>query len=534
MFMKKTGQLLILMLFCLALTVNWVGSANAADSNITREEVYKAAQKTIDYYNTYKEKEFQGILDWPALGLFGFGEDISGPEWTVNGKNGAYWREEEVRQGIRLSKTKNTDYQRTIIGVCAAGKDPRNFGGVNLVQILKNTMLDNGHFADSVADRNTGEPVGNELINAHCFGVIALHCAGEPIPNRDKCLEWLADKQFPDGGFTWDVKKFEDPEDYKLVESDIDMTAAALMAMAILDAGESHPAVVKALEFLKKKQLDNGGFASWGTENPESCAWAIQALTLLGQDPMGVVWTKSSGGNPVSALLRFQLENGSFTHVLGEEDDLLPVYDNAISTEHGLYAMADAWNKKAAYDLLYEKYRPQAEKYLFSDYQPGQFGFDATMDLVYDYVLAGYPDGTFKPEKAVTRGEFTKFLVYGLRLAGELQGTNVEEKFNDVSTEHWANGCIKVCANLGYVHGTGETTFAPEKNITGEELMAMLVRAAGLEAEARSLQEEGRGWSYGSLQVAGQKGFLYEGFDPQKPCTRSQCAWSLSKLRDML
>lgn len=356
---SRTVRTVIALLLTLVLCAGlFNGAAFAAESKATREDVYKAARKTIDYYQkTFRQREYKGILDWPALGLFGFGEDVSGPRWTVNGKNGAYWREQEVRQGIGLSKTKNTDFQRTIIGVCAAGKDPRNFGGLNLVEIVKGTMLPSGHFADSVADNKTGQPVGEDLVNAHIFGIIALHCAGEPIPNKDKCLEWLEKQQHKDGGFTWDVKYFDDPKDYELVESDVDMTAAALMAFAILGETETNPVVARAIDFLKKKQLDNGGFYSWGTENPESCAWVIQALTLLGQDPMGPEWTKPSGGNPVSALLRFQLPNGSFTHVLSEDENL-PIYDNGMSTYQALYALADAYNKKAAYDLLHEKYSP--------------------------------------------------------------------------------------------------------------------------------------------------------------------------------
>jgi hypothetical protein len=385
---RKTVKTLLALLLTLVLSAGvFSGSALAAESKVTREDVYKAAQKTIDYYQTtYRPNEYKGILDWPALGLFGFGEDVSGPKWTVDNKNGAYWREQEVRQEIALSKVKNTDFQRTIIGICAAGKDPRNFGGVNLVETVKSTMLPSGHFADSVADRTTGLPVGEDLVNAHIFGVIALHCAGEPIPNRDKCREWLEKQQHQDGGFTWDVKYFDNPGDYSLVESEVDMTGAALMAFAILGEDETNPAVGRALDFLRQKQLDNGGFSSWGTENPESCSWVIQALTLLGQDPMGPEWTKPSGGNPVSAMLRFQLPNGSFTHVLSEDENL-PVYDNSMSTYEALYALADVYNKKAAYDMLYEKYRPEAEKNMFSDYGSGQFGFEETMSLVYDYVV---------------------------------------------------------------------------------------------------------------------------------------------------
>jgi len=525
----------VLILTLALFTAVWFRPVPAAAAGLSREDVYRAAQKTIAYYQqAYRPREYRGILDWPALGLFGFGEDVSGPRWTVNGKNGAWWREQEVRQGIGLSKTKNTDFQRTIIGVCAAGKDPRNFGGLNLVEIVKSTMLPSGKFADSVADNKTGLPVGEDLVNAHIFAIIALHCAGEPIPNRDRCLEWLQKQQHQDGGFTWDVKYFDDPKDYELVESDVDMTAAALMAFAILGEDESNPAVARALDFLRKKQLDNGGFHSWGTENPESCAWVIQALTLLGQDPMGPEWTKPSGGNPVSALLRFQLPDGSFTHVLREEENL-PIYDSAISTYEALYALADAYNRRSAYDLLHEKYRPQAQKYLFSDYQPGQFGFDETMELVYSYVLSGYADGTFRPQAPVTRAEFAKYLVYGLGLKGETQNNHRgSDVFRDVAPGHWADGCIGVCAARGYVGGTAEGVYSPGANITGEQLMAILVRVAGREKETEALRKPGKGWAEGYIRVAESLGWLYPGFEPQKPVTRAQCAWSVARLRKMV
>lgn len=505
-----------------------------AESNLSREELYKAAQKTIEYYHdSFKDREFRGILDWPALGLFGFGEDVSGPKWTVNGKNGAYWREEEVKKGIKLSKVKNTDFQRTIIGVCAAGKDPRNFGGLNLVDIVKGTMLPNGHFADSVEDKKTSEPVGEILVNAHVFGVIALHCAGEPIPNRDKCLTWLENQQNPDGGFTWDVKYFEDPEDYKLVDSDVDMTAAALMALAILGEDESNPVAAKALKFLHDKQLDNGGFSSWGTENPETCSWVIKALTLLHQDPMGEEWTKPSGGNPVTAMMQFQLENGGFTHVLDDED-MLAVKDNGMSTEQALYGMASAYNNKCVYDMLYEKYRPQVEENLFSDYKPGQFGYEETVDLVYDYVLSGYLDGSFKPDRAVTRAEFAAFLVNGLELKKEKANYKGSDEFEDIDEEHWANGSIGVCKNRGFVNGITEKKYSPDSPITGEQLMAMLIKAVGLEDEVQKMSRDDKEWSFGYIQLANEKGLIFEDFDSKETVNRAQCAWCIARLRDIL
>lgn len=537
---KKSLKLTIVMFIGLFLCLSLSRGAWAAASKVSREEVRQAAQKTIQYYHdNFQKNQFAGVLDWPALGLFGFGEDVSGPQWSANGKNGAYWREREVSQGVNFSKTKNTDLQRTIIGVCAAGKDPRNFGGLNLVELEKGTMLPSGHFADSVADNKTGQPVGNELINAQIFGIIALHCAGEPIPNRDKCLEWLEKQQHTDGGFTWDVKYFDDPRDYELVESDVDMTAAALMGFAILGEDESNPVVARALDFLRTRQLDSGGFYSWGTENPESCAWTTQALVLLGQDPMGPEWTNSSGENPVSAILNFQLPDGSFSHVLKEEDNL-PIYDSGISTYEALYALADAYNKKSVYQLLHEKYQATQEsttateaKGKFSDFQPGQFGYEETLELVNDNVLSGYADGSFKPGAAVTRAEFARYLTYGLGLQNESGDQRGSDRFSDVPSEHWANGCIGICAARGYVSGIREGVYAPDEKITGEQLMSMLVRAGGLEAQAQTLREEGKGWADGYIKAAEQKGLTYPGFEPQSPASRAQCAWSVCKLRNL-
>lgn len=521
---------LALALFTIIFIFNsFATSIYAETSKLTREELYKKAQKTIDYYyNNYKENEFEGILDWPALGLFGFKEDVSGEKWTTkDGKNGVYWREQQVKEGSGLRKSANTDYQRTIIGVCSAGKDPRNFGVLNLVEIEKNTMLFSGKFADSVEDNKTKKPVGEDLINAHIFGIISLYCAGEPIPDKDKALKWLEKQQHPDGGYTYDVKYFEDPEDYALIDSDIDMTAAALMAFGILGEDESNPVVQKALNFLHERQIDDGGFESWGSVNPESCSWVILALTSIGQDPMGEQWTTKDGNNPTTALLKFQLKDGSFTHVLSEYGNYR-VSSNAMSTEQSLYGMASAYNNKSVFKMLHEKYRPQAEKSLFSDYKPEDFAFKETMDLVYDYTLSGYPDGTFKPNKSVTRSEFPQYLVNVLGLKGEAQGSK------DFPDTNWADECIKICADKGYITGTANDTNSPDENITGEQLMVILIRAAGLEEKAKAMNEEGKEWSYGYLKLAKEMGFIYEGFKPKEAVNRVQCAWGLVRLGEKL
>jgi len=450
----------------------------ATESTLTREALYQNALETIHYYHeNFEEQEYNGLMDWPAVGLSAFGEELTSEKWTgTTGKNAVSFREEEVQNSVRLSTVKNTDFQRTIIGVTAVGADPKNFGSKDLVAIVKGTMLPNGHFADSVEDRKTKRPVGNTLINAHCFGVISLYTAGELIPNRDKCLEWLIDKQHHDGGFTWDVKTYYDPEDAYLVESGIDMTAAGLMSMAILGLDRNSLPVKRGLAFLKSHQIESGGFSSWGTANPESCVWVIQALTLLGIDPMGEEWTTDEGNNPVSAMMAFQLDNGSFTHVLDEKDDL-PVYDNGMSTEQGLYGMAAAYFNKSVYQIQHDKYKDKVAPTLFKDININTPYYDAIIRSVYKYDMKGYNDGTFKPQHPTVAIKFYDALVKGANLEYAEQSKDASLNityYGDLSESQWGWASINKLLDIGLLNPEGN--FQASGVITKAEAVAFVKR----------------------------------------------------------
>jgi hypothetical protein len=95
-------------------------------------------------------------------------------------------------------------------------------------------------------------------------------------------------------------------------------------------------------------------------------------------------------------------------------------------------------------------------------------------------VLDGYPDGTFGPEKTITRAEFAKIacVTAGLKsVASGMGGT--ASPFSDVATNHWANGWINVAAAQGYVKGDPAGTFRPEDQITQAEVVTVLLRLLG-------------------------------------------------------
>lgn len=96
-------------------------------------------------------------------------------------------------------------------------------------------------------------------------------------------------------------------------------------------------------------------------------------------------------------------------------------------------------------------------------------------------VLAGYPDGTFRPNALLRRSEAVKIILTATGqagLAGLLVGAS---PFTDVPGTHWASGYIALARNAGIVHGHGDGTFTPEAFVTYAEFAKMLVEAAGLD-----------------------------------------------------
>lgn len=87
-------------------------------------------------------------------------------------------------------------------------------------------------------------------------------------------------------------------------------------------------------------------------------------------------------------------------------------------------------------------------------------------------ILTGYPDGFFRPNKEITRAEFAHILVKNLGLTG-----TSSKVFPDVAEGHWASASINACAANGIVNGYDDGSFKPNRFITRVEAMAMFVRA---------------------------------------------------------
>ncbi|GGD91031.1 S-layer homology domain-containing protein [Paenibacillus nasutitermitis] len=89
--------------------------------------------------------------------------------------------------------------------------------------------------------------------------------------------------------------------------------------------------------------------------------------------------------------------------------------------------------------------------------------------------ITGYPDGTFKPSKSITRAEFVSVLVKAFDLPAKDGKT-----FTDI-TDHWAKSFIATAAAHGIISGYSDTAFGPNNLITREQMAQMIVSASNIE-----------------------------------------------------
>lgn len=118
-------------------------------------------------------------------------------------------------------------------------------------------------------------------------------------------------------------------------------------------------------------------------------------------------------------------------------------------------------------------------------------------------IINGYEDGTFGPDKDVTRAEFATMLMRAMASAGIGSTDAAGTPFTDISG-HWGISDIRTAYDLGIINGMTPTTFEPNSNVTYEQALKMIVCALNYGGQADSIQTTApnQPWYYGYLQTA--------------------------------
>lgn len=119
---------------------------------------------------------------------------------------------------------------------------------------------------------------------------------------------------------------------------------------------------------------------------------------------------------------------------------------------------------------------PVEEPPLFADLSTSAYYYNAVLDLSDRGVIGGYPDGSFKPNQTVTRAQLAVMLVNANKISTFASGGS---NFIDVPQSYWAYSFVSAAANAGYLGGYPDGSFKPEKEVSYNEALTMIVASLG-------------------------------------------------------
>lgn len=158
----------------------------------------------------------------------------------------------------------------------------------------------------------------------------------------------------------------------------------------------------------------------------------------------------------------------------------------------------------------------------------------SNIEYVYDHSLMnGYPEGIFAPENSITRAEFATVMSKFMELG---EDSAAADKFSDVDG-HWAKGYIGALYSREIVNGVSDIEFAPDANITRQEIATILARAfklteksADVFADNDSIAEWASDFVYMTKAAGYMQGDENNNFNPIANATRAEVATIIYRL----
>ncbi|MEI7885540.1 MAG: S-layer homology domain-containing protein, partial [Clostridia bacterium] len=147
-------------------------------------------------------------------------------------------------------------------------------------------------------------------------------------------------------------------------------------------------------------------------------------------------------------------------------------------------------------------------------------------------IIKGYADGTFRPENNISRAEFMT-LVNGIFGYTEKVATT----YSDVSADDWYADVVTKAAAAGYINGYPDGTMRPDKPITREEAATIIMKINKLmeneEAASKFTDASTLAWSkgaVGSVYFSGiMNGYPNGSFQPRNFIKRGEAVFALDK-----
>ena len=156
----------------------------------------------------------------------------------------------------------------------------------------------------------------------------------------------------------------------------------------------------------------------------------------------------------------------------------------------------------------------------------------------HDAFLIGFGDGTIRPEAAITRAQVATIFFRIMSDEDRARYWSQDNPFSDVDRNQWYNNAISTVANAGIFLGTPDGTFEPDRTITRAEFTAAAVRFMGVTTDNGVLifNDIYGHWAQNYINAAAQRGWAigHEGlggrFTPNQSITRAEVAAVVNRM----
>ena len=168
----------------------------------------------------------------------------------------------------------------------------------------------------------------------------------------------------------------------------------------------------------------------------------------------------------------------------------------------------------------------------------------------YGAYIAGYPDGTFKTDRMITRAEITAMIVRVLRLDIDPETNQAyrssefnQRSYQDVSKDHWAHTYLEIAKEQGIIGGYSGGYFRPDASLSRAEMAVMFSNAWDLfnieqEAFSKHFIKDVRPdhWAFDAINKVYNanvvSGYPDGTFKPEQAISRAEVVVMINKLID--
>lgn len=156
-------------------------------------------------------------------------------------------------------------------------------------------------------------------------------------------------------------------------------------------------------------------------------------------------------------------------------------------------------------------------------------------EIHFNYVI-GYTDGTIRPNNDISRAEVATIFFRLLTDEAREQYTTTAGNFTDVKVGMWCNRAIATLTNMGIIKGYTDGSFQPNKSITRAELATIIARFAKLDVNTKTFSDINGHWAQKNIELAAGNGWIngYEDgtFRPNNNITRAETFAMINRVLD--